>query len=88
MKVATMYVACRSSETRARRAFAAFANREVNRSGGAGRKRDDHRLAALAQDGQSAMSSFETERFDVRTGCFRNPQFIEWGEWESAGDLP
>jgi hypothetical protein len=37
------------------RAFAAFANREVDRSGGAGRKRDDHRLAAFAQDGQGAM---------------------------------
>src|SRR5438552_8802629 len=58
-------------------AFAAFADREVDRSGGARREWDDHGLAALAQDGQGAVSSFETERFDVCSGRFQDPQPVE-----------
>ena len=55
------------------RALAAFADREVDGAGRSGREWDDYGLAALAQNGQGAVSSFETERLDVRTSCFRDP---------------
>src|SRR3954447_21882621 len=42
-------------------AFAAFADREIDRASGARRERDDHGLATLAEDREGAMSSLETE---------------------------
>ena len=75
--------------------FAAFTDGEVDGAGGAGRERDDHDLAAFAQDRQRAVAAFEAEGFDVGTGRFGDPETVERqktdervvaGAGESGGD--
>ena len=57
--------------------FAAFADREIDRTCGTRRERDDHGLGAFTQDRENAVASLETERLDVRPGRFRNAKSIE-----------
>ena len=57
--------------------FTAFTDGEIDGAGGAGRQRDRHDLAALAQDRQGAMPAFEPESFDVGAGRFGDPKPIQ-----------
>ena len=59
------------------RSFAAFTDGEIDRPRGAGRERDGHDLAALAQDRQGAVAAFEAELFDVGAGRFGDAQPVE-----------
>ena len=73
--------ACRSrrspSEPQEDRALAAVSDREIDRAGGPGRKRNDDDLAALAENPQGAVAAFDAELFDVRTDRFGDPQPVE-----------
>ena len=72
---------CRSSRAPSRPTkigpSAAFADDQIDRSGGAGRERDGDVLAALAQDQQGAVTAFQAESFDVGTDRFRHPQPVQ-----------
>jgi hypothetical protein len=59
------------------RPFAAFTDREVEGPGGAGRQRDRHDLAALADGGEGPMATLEAEAFDVCAGRFGDPQAVD-----------
>jgi len=59
--------------TKEQRAFAPFANREVDSASGSRSERHDHGLAALAQGREGAVSALKSERFDVRSSCLRDP---------------
>jgi hypothetical protein len=57
--------------------FAAFADGQVDRAGGARGERDEGFLAALASDGQGAVAALGAEGFDVRAGGLGDAQPIE-----------
>jgi hypothetical protein len=57
--------------------FAALADGQDDRAGGARGQGDDSFLAALAGDGQGAVAAFGAEGFDVRAGGFGDPQPVE-----------
>lgn len=59
------------------RPFATLTNGEINGSSSTRRERNHDRLAAFAQDRERSMPAFETQRFDVRPGGFRDPQPVE-----------
>jgi hypothetical protein len=65
--VAVEAAAVGSSEDRS---LVALADGQVDRSCGAGCQRDGDDLAALAQNGQSAVSTLEAKGFDVCAGRF------------------
>lgn len=72
------------------RPFAAFADREVECPCGAGREGDHHDLAAFAHDREGPMAALEAEAFDVRAGCFGDPQAVQAQETDQrvvTGDL-
>jgi hypothetical protein len=66
------------------RPFAAFADCEIDGTSGAWRERDDHGLAALAQDCEGAVATLEAERLHVGAGRFRNSKSIEREQLRSA----
>src|SRR5215472_3416702 len=57
--------------------LAAFADCEVDRAGGPRRERDQSPLAALAHDGQSAVTALDAERLDVRADRLGYPQAVQ-----------
>jgi len=59
------------------RAVQPFTDREIDSSGGARGERDRDDLAALAQDDQGPMPSFEAEAVDVRPRRLRDPQPVQ-----------
>jgi hypothetical protein len=59
------------------RSFAAFADGEVNRAGGAGCQRDGDDLAALARDHQGTVAALSAEGLDVRAGRLRYLQAVQ-----------
>ena len=57
--------------------FDTFADREVDRSGGARRERHDHDLAAFADHREGAVPALESEVFDIRAGRFGDTQSVQ-----------
>ncbi len=68
------------------RSFAALADGQVDRPGGAGRERDDGFLAAFAGDRQGAVPSLGPEGFYVSAGGLGHAQPVE-GEQRDQGVL-
>lgn len=54
------------------RSFGSFADGEIDSAGGSWCEWDGHGLAAFAVDDEGAVSSFESELFDVRSDRFRD----------------
>ena len=59
------------------RSFAAFADGQVDGTGGARRQRDGDDLAALADDHQGPVPALDPQGLDVRTGRLRYPQPVQ-----------
>ena len=59
------------------RSFQPLADGQVDGPGRAGSEGDGDDLAALAQDGQRAVTAFETKSVDVGPGSLRYPQPVE-----------
>ena len=57
--------------------FDAFTDGEVDGAGGARRERDDDDLAALAGDGECAVSAFDAKRLDVGAEGFADSQPVD-----------
>jgi hypothetical protein len=55
------------------RTVEAFADGEIDRSGGARCERDRNDLAAFAQDGEGAVPAFEAESVDIGAERFGDP---------------
>ena len=72
------------------RPLAAFADRQVDRPGGARRERDGDDLAALAGDHQGAVPAFEAQGLDVGAGRLGDAQPVEGqqGDQRVLGRLP
>jgi len=66
------------------RSLAAFADGEVDRPCGPGRKPDECLLAAFAEDRKSAVTALDGERLDVRADGLGRPESVE-GEQEDQG---
>ena len=67
--------------------FAALTHSEVNSAGCSRSERDHHRLAALTHYCKRAVPVLETERFDIRTGCFGDTQPVERKQTDQRHDL-
>jgi hypothetical protein len=59
------------------RAFAAFADGQVDGPGGARRQRDGDDLAALTGDDQGPVAALDPQGLDVRPGGLRDPEPVE-----------
>jgi quinol monooxygenase YgiN len=59
------------------RSLQPLADGQIDRPRSTGRERNDDDLAALAEDGQGAVTAFETESVDVSPGRFGHPQPVE-----------
>ena len=59
------------------RAFVAFADGKIDRSGGSRDERDDGRFAAFAHDPKCSMTPLETEAFDVGRAGFGDSEPVE-----------
>jgi hypothetical protein len=57
--------------------FAAFADGQVNRTGGARCERDGDDLAALSGDDQRAVAAFGAQALNIRTRRLRHPQPVQ-----------
>ena len=69
------------------RPVAAFAHREVDGPGGAGRQRDGHHLASFAQDRQRAVPPLQPQVLDVGADGFGHSQPVE-REQADQGVIP
>jgi hypothetical protein len=59
------------------RTVGSFADGEIDRAGGPRCERDGDDLAALTQDRQRPVTSFDTERVDVSPQGFGDPQPVD-----------
>ena len=59
------------------RAFAAFANRQVEDAAGPGDQRDGRRLVAFADDAQGPVPAFQPEVFDVGSAGLADTQAVQ-----------
>jgi hypothetical protein len=60
------------------RAFAAFADGEVDGACRPWDERDGGGLVALAEDAQCAMAAFDAEVLDVGGACLTHSQTVQW----------
>jgi hypothetical protein len=69
------------------RSLAAFTDREINGPRRAGRQRDGHDLATLAQDRERAVAALQAEVLDIGADGFGDPQPVE-REQADQGVIP